>query len=128
MSNTESNKLLMMFIADAFSSSGTISKKTAIAMMTYVASDRELQNLINYSDANKIRKHQPDNWIPLDDKSRLFHGKQYQIQLTDDRVCCGILNKSLGGNGSWGWFEWGKDCIATIDDVKYYQPLPEAKT
>lgn len=53
----EANKLLMMFIKDGYSASGKISKKTAIAMMKYVASDKELQQLVNECDNTGILNH-----------------------------------------------------------------------
>jgi hypothetical protein len=53
------NRLLMMFIIDGYkSSTGKISKKTAIEMMKYVGQDKELQRLINNSDYSGVLKHQ----------------------------------------------------------------------
>lgn len=48
---SEANKLLMMFIKDSYKSvGGKPTKKTAIAVMKFVASDQKLQNLINNGD------------------------------------------------------------------------------
>ena len=54
----EANKLLMMFIKDGYSASGKITKKTAIAMMRYVATDKKLQQLVNECDNTGILNHQ----------------------------------------------------------------------
>ncbi len=54
----EANKLLMMFIVDGYKSmTGNISKKTAIAMMKYVATDNDLQRLVNNSDYRAVLSH-----------------------------------------------------------------------
>ena len=53
----EANKLLMMFIKDGYSSTGKITKKTALAMMRSVGSDSELQSLVNNGDNSGILKH-----------------------------------------------------------------------
>lgn len=50
----QANKLLMMFINDGYSSSGKISKKTAIAMMKFVESTKGLQFLVNNGDTKSI--------------------------------------------------------------------------
>lgn len=50
----QANKLLMMFINDGYSSSGKISKKTAIAMMKFVESTKGLQVLVNNGDTKSI--------------------------------------------------------------------------
>lgn len=56
--NIEAEKLLMMFVKDSYkSATGKPSKQTAIALMKYVASDPELQRLINIGDHNGILKH-----------------------------------------------------------------------
>ena len=57
-----------------------------------------------------------DNWIPIEDKSQLEHTKEYIIQYDDKQVSA---SKYL-----FGQFE------LTIygSKIKYYQPLPEAKT
>ena len=47
----EANKLLMMFIKDSYkSANGKPTKKTAIALMRFVASNPELQGLVNDGD------------------------------------------------------------------------------
>ena len=52
---SEANKLLMMFIKDSYKSvNGKPTKKTAIALMKFVASDPELQGLINNGDHTAI--------------------------------------------------------------------------
>ena len=54
----EANKLLMMFIIDGYKSrTGTISKKTAMAMMAYVGSDNELQDMVGSSDYKAVLSH-----------------------------------------------------------------------
>ena len=56
--NEEASKLLMMFIVDGYKSqTGKISKKTAMAMMKYVASDGELFDLIGSSDYKAVLSH-----------------------------------------------------------------------
>ena len=55
-----SQKLLMMFIKDSYkSATGKPSKKTAIALMKYVASDSHLQELINNGDNKAILDYKP---------------------------------------------------------------------
>jgi pyruvate formate-lyase activating enzyme-like uncharacterized protein len=59
--NDEANKLLMMFIVDGYKSrTGKISKKTAIAMMRYVDSDKRLQSMICSSDYKGVINHNKD--------------------------------------------------------------------
>jgi len=56
---SESNKLLMMFIVDGYKTThGKITRKTALAMMKYVASDDELSSLVCNSDYSAILKHE----------------------------------------------------------------------
>lgn len=56
--NIEANKLLMMFIVDGYKSqTGKISRKTALAMMKYVASDDKLTQLICNSDYKSALTH-----------------------------------------------------------------------
>ncbi len=56
--NDEAEELLMMFVKDSYkSATGSPSKKTAMALMKYVASDPELQKLVNIGDYNAITKH-----------------------------------------------------------------------
>ena len=55
--NCEAQKLLMMFINDGYSSTGKITKKTAIQMMKYVAGDQDLQVYVNNSDRKSILNH-----------------------------------------------------------------------
>jgi len=43
----DAQELLMMFIRDAYSSSGKISKSTAIKMMRFAGNNEELQNHVN---------------------------------------------------------------------------------
>jgi hypothetical protein len=58
----KAKKLLMMFIKDGYeSSTGKISKKTALAMMNYVRSDGELQRLVNNSDWRGLINHNLTN-------------------------------------------------------------------
>ena len=57
-SNTQG--LLMMFIKDSYASpTGKPSKKTAVAIMKYVAADEELQGRVNNSDYKAILSHKP---------------------------------------------------------------------
>ena len=54
----DAEKLLMMFIKDAYASpSGKICKETGLALMKYVASDPELQRLVNSGDTQEILKY-----------------------------------------------------------------------
>lgn len=54
----DAEKLLMMFIKDAYTSpSGRPCKATGLALMKYVASDQELQNIVNSGDAQAILKY-----------------------------------------------------------------------
>tara|TARA_R110000851_G_scaffold270243_1_gene422898 strand:+ start:1083 stop:1271 length:189 start_codon:yes stop_codon:yes gene_type:complete len=58
----EANKLLMMFIKDSYkSANGKPTKKTAIALMKFVANDGYLQQLINNGDHNAILNYNPNN-------------------------------------------------------------------
>ena len=55
--NDEANRLLMVFIVDGYkNTTGKISKKTALAMMKYVDSDKELQGMICSSDYKGVRE------------------------------------------------------------------------
>ena len=59
---TESNKLLMMFIRDSYkTATGKPSKKTAIALMKFVASQKGLQEVINGGDNAEIANFKLDN-------------------------------------------------------------------
>ena len=59
---TESNKLLMMFIRDSYkTATGKPSKKTAIALMKFVASQEGLQEVINGGDNAEIANFKLDN-------------------------------------------------------------------
>ena len=54
---SKANELLMMFIKDSYKSpTGKPSKKTAIAMMKFVAGQPDLQQLINAGDHAEILK------------------------------------------------------------------------
>jgi hypothetical protein len=53
----EAQKLLMMFINDGYSSSGKVSKATAIAMMRLVRRSDELQDHVNNSDHKAIKNY-----------------------------------------------------------------------
>ena len=53
------DELLMMFIADGYSASGKVSKKTAIKMMRFVGSRPKLQEMVNNSDKNGILSYKP---------------------------------------------------------------------
>ena len=56
--NEEGQKLLLMFIRDSYATStGKPTKKTAIALMKYVASDPELQRLVNIGDHKAVLNH-----------------------------------------------------------------------
>lgn len=56
--NTEAEKLLMMFVKDGYKSqTGKVSKKTAIAMMKFVANNHELRDLVNSSDWKGVLNH-----------------------------------------------------------------------
>lgn len=58
----EANKLLMMFIVDGYkSNTGKISKKTAIAMMRFIDSDKELQGLVCSSDYKSMLNYKLEN-------------------------------------------------------------------
>jgi len=55
MMSVEVEKLLMMFINDAYkSATGKPSKKTTFEMMRYVANQPKLQQLVNNGDSKKI--------------------------------------------------------------------------
>jgi len=56
---SELDELLMMFIADGYSASGKVSKKTAIKMMRFVGSRPKLQVMVNNSDKNGILSYKP---------------------------------------------------------------------
>jgi len=56
---SELDELLMMFIADGYSASGKVSKKTAIKMMRFVGSRPKLQEMVNNSDKNGILSYKP---------------------------------------------------------------------
>jgi len=58
--NEDGLKLLMMFICDGYSSSGKVSKKTAIEMMKYVADNPELQHFVNNNDRKAILNYKGD--------------------------------------------------------------------
>lgn len=53
----EAEKMLMMFVADSYSNQGKPTKKTAIALMEYVAKRPELQKLVNIGDRKGILKY-----------------------------------------------------------------------
>ena len=46
--------MLMMFVADSYSSNGTPTNKTLLALMDYVAERPKLQNLVGAGDRKKI--------------------------------------------------------------------------
>ncbi len=72
--NNEANRLLMMFIVDGYKSrTGKISKKTALAMMQYVRSDKELQGLICSSDYKKVLDHCTDDGKQLVSENAIKH-------------------------------------------------------
>ncbi len=54
--NEQAQELLMMFIRDGYSSSGKISKSTALKMMKFVANNPELQNHVNHGCKKSILK------------------------------------------------------------------------
>ena len=54
--NEEAQELLMMFIRDGYSSTGKVSKSTAIKMMKFVANNPDLQLMVNNSDKKEIVK------------------------------------------------------------------------
>ena len=53
----ETEKLLMMFIADSYSNTGKPTKKTALALMQYVAKRPSLQKIVNGGDRKTILKY-----------------------------------------------------------------------
>lgn len=58
-SDNSGKRLLMMFIRDSYATrTGKPTKKTAIALMRYVASDADLQKLINMSDYKAVLNHE----------------------------------------------------------------------
>ena len=64
-----------------------------------------------------------DNWIPIDDKSQLFDGFEYLIQLDNNDIYC-VRYCEL--TGFFNHNEFGESAFC-FKDVKYYQPLPEPK-
>lgn len=50
----QANKLLMMFINDAYGPTGKVSKKTAIAMMKFVEQVDGLQSVVNNGCSKQI--------------------------------------------------------------------------
>ncbi|MGL4517850.1 MAG: hypothetical protein ACRCUH_14310 [Shewanella sp.] len=60
------NKLLMMFISDAYGSTGRASKKTAIAMMKFVGQVDGLQDAVNGGDKKQITSFNL-NFVSKDD-------------------------------------------------------------
>lgn len=52
--NDDAMKLLMMFINDAYSASGKITRKTTINMIRFIGSEPELQKVVNIGDTNSI--------------------------------------------------------------------------
>ena len=57
----EAEKLLMMFICDSYkNSSGRASKKTAIALMKYVAGDKALSVLVNSGNHKAVLSYRSD--------------------------------------------------------------------
>ncbi len=60
----ETEKLLMMFINDAYkNATGKPSKKTGFEMMRYVGNRPELQQLINDGDSKKIISYRVKNKV-----------------------------------------------------------------
>lgn len=58
---SEANKLLMMFVRDSYkSASGKHTKKTAIALMRFVAGSPALQALVNSGDHTGILNYKPE--------------------------------------------------------------------
>jgi len=53
----QAEELLMLFIADSYSSTGRPTKKTARALMRYVADRPQLQQLVNSGDKKEISKY-----------------------------------------------------------------------
>lgn len=59
---SKANELLMMFIKDSYkSANGKPTKKTAIALMKFVASEPELQNLVNNGEHAAILNYKLEN-------------------------------------------------------------------
>lgn len=52
--NDDAMKLLMMFINDAYSASGKITRKTTINMIRFIGSKPELQKAVNIGDTSSI--------------------------------------------------------------------------
>jgi len=60
----EAEKLLMMFINDAYkNATGKPSKKTGFEMMRYVANRPELQQLVNDGNSKKIISYRAANKV-----------------------------------------------------------------
>lgn len=57
----EAQELLMMFIRDGYSSSGKVSKATAVKMINFVSANPGLQNLVNIGDSKSILKFRIDS-------------------------------------------------------------------
>ena len=68
---SKANELLMMFIKDSYKSpSGKPSKKTAIAMMNFVADYPDLQQLISAGDHDEILRFKINKrWIRMRNKT-----------------------------------------------------------
>lgn len=61
----QANKLLMMFINDAYGPTGKVSKKTAIAMMKFVEQVDGLQSVVNNGCSKQITSFSLP-WSPKD--------------------------------------------------------------
>ena len=59
MMDDEAQKLLMMFVKDGYKGGGKTCKATAIAMMKFVAANKELQRLVCNSDYSGILAFNP---------------------------------------------------------------------
>jgi len=54
------NELLMMFIKDSYNGTGKPTKKTAMALMKFVGSDKELQSAVGSGDNKAILNHKSE--------------------------------------------------------------------
>ena len=136
MSNTESNKLkadAIMNLVDiaigAFINGFTDRNKMTLAELHQIARNHISDNYkINIDtmpetwgdDIFAICSKQ-DNWIPIEDKSKLKEGAHFTVQ----SLLCDICDMV--------YFDECFLCPVTnhvtfsIDEIAYYQPLPEAK-
>ena len=87
----------------------------------YSLSDENRQTLIN--DWNQ--REPQDNWIPIEDRSKLKDSKYYSIQLKNGDVIFVEYLDHAGCSVDAGFI--GLKNYYELDSVLFYQPLPEAK-